>query len=103
VREDNIVLDVGIGFGKTQAQNLELIAKLGKLKTEFPAFPFLIGASRKSFVGKLLGEASSDERLVGSVAVAAIAAWNGSDILRVHDVKETVDTLKIVRAIQDHL
>ena len=103
VRDDQVVLDVGIGFGKTQTQNLELIAKLGKLKAEFPAFPFLIGASRKSFVGKLLGQGSADERLTGSLAAAAIAGWNGADILRVHDVKETVEAIKIVQAIRDHL
>jgi dihydropteroate synthase len=103
VRDDQVVLDVGIGFGKTQTQNLELIAKLGKLKAEFPAFPFLIGASRKSFVGKLLGQGSADQRLTGSLAAAAIAGWNGADILRVHDVKETVEAIKIVQAIRDHL
>jgi dihydropteroate synthase len=103
VVDEQIVLDVGIGFGKTQAQNLELIAKLDKLKAEFPAFPFLIGASRKSFIGRALGGASSDERLHGSVAAAAVAAWNGADIVRVHDVRETVEALKIVRAIKDQL
>ena len=103
VRDDQVVLDVGIGFGKTQTQNLELIAKLGKLKAEFPAFPFLIGASRKSFVGKLVGQGSADQRLTGSLAAAAIAGWNGADILRVHDVKETVEAIKIVQAIRDHL
>lgn len=103
VNDAQIALDVGIGFGKTLSQNLELIAKLDKLKAEFPNFPFLVGASRKSFVGKLLGGVSAGERLNGSLAAAAIAAWNGADILRVHDVKETVEMLKVVRAARDQL
>lgn len=103
VNDAQIALDVGIGFGKTLSQNLELIAKLDKLKAEFPNFPFLVGASRKSFVGKLLGGVSAGERLNGSLAAAAIAAWNGADILRVHDVKETVEMLKVVRAAKDQL
>jgi dihydropteroate synthase len=101
VRKEQIVLDVGIGFGKSLDQNLELMAKLGKLKAEFPEFPFLVGASRKSFLGKLLRNASPDNRLLGSVAAAAVAAWNGASIVRVHDVKETKEVLAIVEAIRD--
>ena len=103
VADDQIVLDVGIGFGKTPEQNLELIANLDKLVAEFPQFAFLVGASRKSFIGKLLGDAPPGERLSGSLATAAIAAWNGANIVRVHDVKETVEAVKVVDAIKGQL
>jgi dihydropteroate synthase len=98
VNGDNIVLDVGIGFGKTLEQNLELIAKVDKLAREFPLFPILVGASRKSFIGRILDDAGTVDRLSASLAAAAIAAWNGANVVRVHDVKETVDCLKIVDA-----
>ena len=103
VSQDQIVLDVGIGFGKTQQQNLELLAKLGKLKDEFSVHPFLIGASRKSFLGKILGGSEPEKRLPGSLAAAAVAVWNGAEIIRVHDVEETVRSLRVVKAIRDQL
>ena len=67
----------------------------------FATFPLLVGTSRKSFIGKLLDGAPPDERLAGSLATAAIAVWNGAKILRVHDVKETVQALQIVAAIKN--
>lgn len=100
VADRNIALDVGIGFGKTLKQNLELVAKLDRIIERFPKFPMLVGASRKSFIGKILGDAPPPERLQGSLASAAIAVWNGAKIVRVHDVKETVETLKVVEAIK---
>lgn len=100
VSSEQIVLDVGVGFGKTAGQNLELIAKLDKLVGEFENYPMLVGTSRKSFIGKLLGDAPPDERLAGSLATAAIAVWNGAKIVRVHDVKETVEALKVVDALE---
>ena len=103
VERQNIVLDVGIGFGKTQEQNLVLLAKLGKLTAEFPDYPIMIGTSRKSFIGKLLKDAPVDKRLSGSLVTAAIAIWNGASIVRVHDVSETVDILEITAAIRDQL
>jgi dihydropteroate synthase len=103
VKEENIALDVGIGFSKTFEQNLELIAKLDKLVENFPQYPMLVGASRKSFVGKIVGEVLPHERLQGSVASAAIAVWNGANIVRVHDVKETVEALKVVESIKREL
>ena len=99
----SIALDVGIGFGKAQAQNLELIAKLDKLTSEFKAYPMLIGTSRKSFIGKLLNDAPVSERIAGSLATAMIAVWKGANILRVHDVKETVDGVRMISAIRDQL
>ncbi|MBA3631608.1 MAG: dihydropteroate synthase [Acidobacteria bacterium] len=103
VKKEQIALDVGIGFSKTFEQNLELIAKLNTFCQEFSSFPILIGTSRKSFIGKILGDVSTDERLQGSLASAAIAVWNGANIVRVHDVKTTVETLKVVEAIKNQL
>ncbi len=96
VAPEQIVLDVGIGFGKTPEQNLELIGKLDKLVADFSQFPILVGTSRKSFIGRLLGDAPPDNRLIGSLATAAIAVWNGASIVRVHDVKATVETLRVI-------
>ena len=103
VKDENIALDVGIGFSKTCSQNLELLAKLDRLIAEFPNFPMLVGTSRKSFIGKILDDAPTNERLQGSLASAAIAVWNGAKIIRVHDVRETVETLKVVESIKRHL
>ncbi len=100
VAPQQIALDIGIGFGKTLDQNLELLAKLDRLVNEFAQYPMLVGTSRKSFIGKLLDGAPPDQRLSGSLATAAIAVWNGARIVRVHDVKETVDALRVVRAIR---
>ncbi|HEY0457502.1 MAG TPA: dihydropteroate synthase [Pyrinomonadaceae bacterium] len=100
VEESRIALDVGTGFSKTFEQNLELLAKLDKLAQMFSGFPILVGASRKSFLGKILDDAPSDKRLPGSLASAAIAVWNGARIVRVHDVKETVETLRVAEAIR---
>ena len=103
VARKNIALDAGIGFGKTFSQNLELIAKLNRLCEEFADFPMLVGASRKSFIGKILDDAPVDERLPGSLGSAAIAVWNGARIVRVHDVKATVETLRVVDKIKAEL
>jgi len=103
VKRENIALDVGIGFSKTFEQNLELIAKLNLLSREFADFPILIGTSRKSFIGKILNNAPTGERMQGSLAAAAIAVWNGAKIVRVHDVKATVETLKVVDKIKGEL
>jgi dihydropteroate synthase len=100
VPEDAIVLDPGIGFSKTFEQNLELLAKLDRLICEFPDHPFLVGTSRKSLIGKILGSVPVGERLSGSLATAAVAVWNGAKIVRVHDVKETVDTVRVIDAIR---
>jgi dihydropteroate synthase len=100
IAKNRIALDVGIGFSKTFEQNLELLANLKRIVRAFPAFPILVGASRKSFLGKILGDAPTDKRLQGSLASAAIAVWNGAQILRVHDVKETLECLKVVESIK---
>ncbi len=103
VKKENIALDVGIGFSKTFEQNLELIAKFNEICEEFSDFPMLVGTSRKSFVGKILGDVPTSERLQGSLASAAIAVWNGAKIVRVHDVKATVEMLKVVKAVEKQL
>lgn len=101
VEKDRIALDVGLGFGKTFEQNLALIAKLDNIIADLDEYPMLVGSSRKSFIGKLLDGAPTDERISGSLASAAIAVFNGASILRVHDVKETVDAVKVAVAIRE--
>lgn len=103
VSADQICLDVGIGFSKTFEQNLELIGKLGELIEAFSEFPMLIGTSRKSFIGKIMNDSPPDQRLYGTIASNAIACWNGVNIVRVHDVKQTVQALKVVEAIKGKL
>ncbi len=101
VAPEQIVLDVGIGFGKAFEQNLELLSKLDILTAEFSAYPMLVGTSRKSFIGKILGDAVSvNGRLSGTLASLAIAVWNGAHIVRVHDVKQTVEAVRVVEAIR---
>jgi len=100
VADEQIVLVIGIGFSKTLEQNLELLAKLDKLVREFSEFPMLVGTSRKSFIAKILGESSPDERLAGSLASVVVAVWNGAKIIRVHDVRPTVDALAITQNIR---
>jgi dihydropteroate synthase len=100
VADGQIVLDIGIGFSKTLEQNLELLAKLDKLVREFSEFPMLVGTSRKSFIAKILGGSSPDERLAGSLASVVVAVWNGAKIIRVHDVRPTVDALAITQNIR---
>lgn len=103
VNENQIALDVGIGFSKTFEQNLELIAKLEKVVSEFPGFPMLVGVSRKSFIGKILDDAPTEKRLSGTIVANAISVWNGANIIRVHDVRETVEALKIIDFIKKQL
>jgi dihydropteroate synthase len=99
VPAENIAIDPGIGFGKTVEQNLELIAKLDQLAREFADFPIVIGTSRKSFLGKLLGGAPVEERLHGSIATVVVSVLKGAHVVRVHDVKATVEALRVVNAI----
>ena len=99
VTKDKIVLDIGIGFGKTVEQNLELLGRLDIIAGAFSDHALLVGASRKSFIGKLLDGAPPDERLSGSLAAAVIAVMKGARIIRAHDVKPTVDALKVAQAV----
>jgi dihydropteroate synthase len=91
VSKEHIALDPGIGFGKTAQQNVEIIAKLDQLAREFPQFPLMVGTSRKGFIGKLLDDAPTDQRLHGSIATVVGAILKGAHIVRVHDVKATVE------------
>lgn len=100
VPRDSIAIDPGIGFGKTADQNVELIAKLDQLAQAFPDLPLMIGTSRKSFIGKLLGDAPSDQRLYGTLASVVAAVLNGAHIVRVHDVKAAADAVRVVDAIR---
>jgi len=97
IAEDAIALDPGIGFGKTVAHNLELLRGLPTLATL--GRPLLVGASRKSFIAKLSGDAPATDRLGGSLAAALFAAANGARLLRVHDVAETRQALAIWQAL----
>lgn len=100
VSRENIVLDIGIGFGKTLEQNLALIARLDVLTRLFVEFPILAGTSRKSFIGKILGEEDPKLRFSGSLATAAIAVWNGATIIRAHDVRQTVEAVAVVSSLK---
>jgi dihydropteroate synthase len=96
ISHNKIIIDPGIGFGKTVAQNLELIRNITELKET--GFPVLIGASRKSFIGHVL-DTGVDERLEGTAALTAISAFLGADILRVHDVQFMARTAKMAAAL----
>jgi dihydropteroate synthase len=100
VEPDKIVLDPGIGFGKTQQQNVELVARLDELAREFKDFPLLVGTSRKSFVGRLLGGAPVNKRIHGTMATVAAAVLGGAQIVRVHDVRACVETVRVIDAIK---
>ena len=95
VADEQIALDAGIGFSKMQEQNLELLAKLDKIISEFVNYPMLVGTSRKSFLAKIIGNVPTAERVGGSLATALIAMNKGAKIIRVHDVKETVAAVKV--------
>jgi dihydropteroate synthase len=100
VARESIALDPGIGFGKSQEQNLKLIARLDQFAGIFSTFPILIGTSRKSFIGRLLGGAPADERLHGTMATVAAAVLRGAHIVRVHDVRAAVETVRVADAIK---
>jgi len=104
VKRDSIVIDPGIGFGKSQEQNLELIAKLDQLIDAFPDYPLLIGTSRKSFIGRILSDengtpAPAEDRLHGTMATITAAILHGAHIVRVHDVKAAAETIRVAESI----
>ena len=96
IKTENIILDPGIGFGKTLEHNLTLLRNIKQLKSL--GYPILIGVSRKSMIGELLN-AEVEDRLYGSLAIAQFAYMQGAEYLRVHDVKATADVLKITSAL----
>lgn len=97
IEKNHIILDPGFGFGKTLAHNYQLLDKLDEFHKL--GLPVLAGMSRKSMIGQLM-DLPPDERVAGSVACAVIAAMKGAHIIRVHDVKETVQAMKVVEAIR---
>jgi len=98
IPEDKIIVDPGIGFGKGFEHNLEIIHNL----CEFTLLekPLLVGPSRKAFIGRILGDVPSGERLEGTAAAVAISIFNGAHIIRVHDVKEMAKVAKVADAIK---
>ena len=98
ISSDRIIIDPGIGFGKLLDHNLQILSSLGEFNEL--GCPVMVGASRKSFIGRLhLSKGSADARLGGSVAAALCALQNGADIVRVHDVGQTVEAIKVNEAI----
>ena len=95
--QKDIILDPGFGFGKTLEQNYQLMNELDKLSVM--QLPLLVGISRKSMIWKVLGN-NADEALNGSTALHTIALMKGASILRVHDVKEAVEVVKLVSCLK---
>jgi dihydropteroate synthase len=93
---NNIIIDPGVGFGKTVEQNVEIVRRLAELKAL--GRPILLGTSRKSFIGHVL-DLPVDQRLEGTSATVAIGIANGADIVRVHDVAQMVRVVKMSDAI----
>jgi dihydropteroate synthase len=98
ISEELIILDPGIGFGKTFDHNLEIISRLREFTTLDK--PILIGPSRKAFLGKILGGAAPDQRLEGTAAAVTASILNGAGIVRVHDVKEMAKVARVADAIK---
>jgi dihydropteroate synthase len=96
----SIVLDPGVGFGKSLEQNVEVLARLNELARRLPGFPLLVGTSRKSFIGRLLEGTPVDERIFGTMATVTAAILNGAHIVRVHDVKAAQETARVADAIR---
>jgi dihydropteroate synthase len=96
IAEERVWLDPGIGFGKTAAHNMELLRRLGELREL--GRPLVVGTSRKSFIGKVDGS-GADERLGGTIASSVLAAAEGAEVLRVHDVAEVGQALAVAAAI----
>lgn len=99
IEERHIILDPGIGFGKTREHNLELINRLGEIRAL--GYPVLLGSSRKSFIGFTL-DLPADQRLEGTAATVAVGIARGADLIRVHDVKEMARVAKMTDALTRH-
>lgn len=97
IKSDKIIIDPGVGFGKTVEHNLEILARLGDFRILNQ--PILIGPSRKSFIGKILGKEPS-QRLSGTIAAVCAGILNGAHIIRVHDIREVKDAVTLIDAIQ---
>jgi dihydropteroate synthase len=99
VPDERLILDPGIGFGKTQEQNLEIMARIGELR--FGGLPLLLGASRKSTIGNVL-DLPVAERLEGTIATTVLAVWQGVEFIRVHDVRANARAAKMAAALRGH-
>ncbi|KAF2864380.1 Dihydropteroate synthase [Piedraia hortae CBS 480.64] len=101
IRRWRIVLDPGVGFAKTQKQNLELLRCLSQLRLApgLHGFPWLVGTSRKGFIGKITGVKEARDRIWGTAATVTAAVQGGADIVRVHDVKEMAHVVRMADAI----
>ena len=97
IEDDKIIIDPGIGFGKTVEHNLEILRSLRRFKKL--GYPLCVGTSRKSFIGNILGSEDPEDRLAGSLATAVAAAMNGANIIRAHDVGLTRQALRMVDSI----
>ena len=98
VARERLAVDPGFGFGKTPEQNLVLVRRLRELAAL--GCPILLGASRKSTIGRVTGQKVAAERVAGSIALGLIGAMNGAAILRVHDVAAHVEALKVLAAVE---
>ncbi len=98
VSNEYLITDPGLGFAKTHEQNLELVRHCESFRAL--GWPVLIGASRKGFVGRATGAEKAGERLAGTLAVTALTCWQRADIIRVHDVKENKEVIKMTEAIR---
>jgi dihydropteroate synthase len=99
VARERLVVDPGIGFGKAPEHSVELLHRLGELKTALGGLPMLVGTSRKRFIGELLGGAPPQDRLEGTAATVALAIAQGADIVRVHDVAPMMRTVRVADGI----
>ena len=96
ISKDSLFFDFGIGFGKSREDDLLLLSECEKFTA---CYPILVGVSRKRIIGEIVNEKDAKNRVAGSVAAATLVAYKGAGILRVHDVKETVDAMNIVSAV----
>ena len=99
VARQRLIVDPGIGFGKSPEHSVELLHRLGELKRAVGDLPLLVGTSRKRFIGELLGGAPPQERLEGTAATVALAIAQGADIVRVHDVALMMRTVRVTDGI----
>ena len=101
VRRWRMILDPGIGFAKSQTHNLELLRRFGELRAYegLKGIPWVVGASRKGFIGKITGVPAASERVMGTAATVCAAIRGGADIVRVHDVKQMTEVTKMANAI----
>ncbi|HLM58430.1 MAG TPA: dihydropteroate synthase [Pyrinomonadaceae bacterium] len=100
VARESVAVDPGVGFGKSPEQNVELVARVADFAASFPEHPLLVGTSRKSFIGRLLGGAPADRRLHGTMATVTASVLGGAHVVRVHDVRAAVETVRVADAIK---